>query len=393
MIGMLWLSQAGPALRRVAAATQLAGLGALIYLQVSGPPPGHGSVVLLAVTSLAWVGWVAAGQARRPGHRRPWLTLAVTGVLGVAGGLLAGLDWAGYAEAFPSVAVFAAGAGLPASWSLPVLAATEAAAAAGSLASRAPAGHLTPALLIPLLVYLAALNRRQVFLSREKEVEMAALAERARIAREIHDVLAHSLAGLSVQLEAARMLLSDRQDAGAALAYVERAQRLSTEGIAEARQAVAALREDVRPLPELLAGLVERHRATSGAATTLTVRGAQRRLSPEASLAVYRAAQEALTNAARHAPGSDVAAELRYGNAETVLTVTDRGSAGAGGGRDPAREVSAVVGDGRVPPPAGPAPSRGYGLAGMAERAELAGGTLQAGAFDGGWRVELRVPA
>lgn len=111
-------------------------------------------------------------------------------------------------------------------------------------------------------------------------------------------------------------------DPAGALIHVRIAQRQAAEGMSETRQAIAALREESRPLPELPAGLVERHTVTAGAATP-AVRGIPRRLPPQATLALYRAAQEALTNAARHAPGYRVEAELAYGAAEIVLTVTD----------------------------------------------------------------------
>lgn len=372
MIGMLWLGQAGPKVRLLVAAAQLTGLGLLIYLGVTAKPTGPAVLSLLAVASLAWIGWAIDYVRPEWGGQR--LTLAVTVVLGVAGGLLAGLSRAGYAVVFPSVAAFAAGTELPGGWSLPVLGAIEAAMVAGSLAGRPPAGGLAQAMLIPALVFLAGVNRRLFFRRKEKEVETAALAERARIAREIHDVLAHALAGLSVQLEAARVLLAGHDDPGSALVHIESAQRQAAEGMIETRRAIAALREDARPLAEQLTDLVERHRATTGAAT-LAVRGTPRPLPPQAALAVYRTAQEALTNAARHAPGSRVEAELAYAQRETVLTVIDH------------------VRDESAPAPEGGDPGNGYGLTGMTERAELSGGTLRAAAFDGGWRVELRVPA
>ncbi|MGE5136151.1 MAG: sensor histidine kinase [Gemmatimonadota bacterium] len=166
------------------------------------------------------------------------------------------------------------------------------------------------------------------------------------------------LAGLTIQLEAARALLAAQGDPGQALGHVEQGHRLAAAALTETREAVAALREDLRPLPELLADLVGSHRDQAGGGASFAVRGTPRPLAPAATLALYRGAQEALTNARRHAPGACVQAELRYEAREAVLTV-------------------------------GP----GYGLTGMRERAELAGGSLQAGPGDGGWRVELRVPA
>ena len=186
-------------------------------------------------------------------------------------------------------------------------------------------------------------------------------------------MLGHSLAGLTIQLEAARALLSGQGDPGRALAHVERGHRLAVAALTEIREAVAALREDIRPLPQLLAELVASHRDQAGTGASFAVRGTPRPLAPATTLAVYRAAQEALTNTRRHAPGSVVEAELRYEVREAVLTVADRHPAGR------AAQL----------PPADP----GFGLTGMRERAELAGGSLRAGPDGHGWQVELRVPA
>ena len=140
----------------------------------------------------------------------------------------------------------------------------------------------------------------------------AALDERTRIAREIHDVLAHALGGLTVQLEAAELLLAERGDLDGALERIRLCRRTAREGLEEARRAVAALRTDAPPLPESLAGLIESHRE-QGSSGELVIEGAARELAPEVSLALMRTVQEALTNARRHAPGSSRAggADLR----------------------------------------------------------------------------------
>ncbi|MFD7644850.1 sensor histidine kinase [Kitasatospora sp. NPDC059795] len=200
------------------------------------------------------------------------------------------------------------------------------------------------------------------------KAESAALAERARIAREIHDVLAHSLSAQLVHLEAARLML----DAGAERAEVRErvvaARRMAQDGLAETRQALSALRGEFAPVAEFVAELA----AQSGA--ELTVDGVPRPVSAEAGLAVRRTAQEALTNARKHAPGGRVDVRLGYLDGSVELTVRN---AGAPHGADP------MLGDS----------GSGYGLLGMRERAELLGGELLAGPEDGGWRVLLRVPA
>ncbi|WP_245194527.1 sensor histidine kinase [Kitasatospora phosalacinea] len=198
--------------------------------------------------------------------------------------------------------------------------------------------------------------------------ESAALAERARIAREIHDVLAHSLSAQLVHLEAARLML----DAGAERAEIRErvvaARRMAQDGLAETRQALSALRGEFAPVAEFVAQLA----AESGAG--LTVDGMPRPLPAEAGLAVRRVAQEALTNARKHASGGRVDVRLAYREGEVELRVDNSAAP---------RGAHPVLGDS----------GSGYGLLGMRERAELLGGELLAGPEDGGWRVLLRVPA
>ncbi|HLZ95431.1 MAG TPA: sensor histidine kinase, partial [Candidatus Dormibacteraeota bacterium] len=202
----------------------------------------------------------------------------------------------------------------------------------------------------------------------DAQVEAAAINERARIAREIHDVLAHTLAALAVQLEGARLMLERRGDDFEALAAVERAHRLAKEGIDETRSAVSALRGDRVPGPDQLAQLVEEFKHDSGTAAELRVEGVARPLAPDAQLAIYRTAQEALTNVRKHAHPERVEAVLRFETGGTELTVTDVGA------------QAGSAGDG------------GYGLLGMRERAELLGGKFEAGRTDSGFRVRLWLP-
>ena len=143
------------------------------------------------------------------------------------------------------------------------------------------------------------------------------------------------------------------------------------DGLVEARRAVAALREDAPPLVDQLRSLVEVH----GQVAILEVCGVPRPLPAEVCLALFRAAQEALTNASRHAPGAPVQVRLGYRAGETVLEVTDRHP------------------NGTVGPPARAEGGSGYGLVGMCERVKLAGGSVSAGPWENGWRVEVRVPS
>jgi len=209
--------------------------------------------------------------------------------------------------------------------------------------------------------------------TRAAQAEAARLAERERLAREMHDVLAHSLSGLMLQLEGARMLAADDPGDPRLPGIIERAHQLGKSGLEEARQAIAVLRDDMLPGPESLASLAARFQEVSGVGCQFTVSGRERELTPETRLAVYRVAQEALTNIAKHACPDRVEMHLGYEPRRTCLTVEDFALSGA-----PPRTV------GHNP---------GYGLTGMRERAELLGGELTAATTPDGFRVELRVPA
>jgi signal transduction histidine kinase len=214
--------------------------------------------------------------------------------------------------------------------------------------------------------------------AREEQTRAAAIAERGRIAGELHDVLAHALSGAALQLEGARML-AEREGAGEGLRdSIERAAGLVKDGLADARQAVGALRGEQLPGLGELATLIDRFRADTGAEVSLDIEGQARTLPGEAGLALYRGAQEALTNVARYAPGARTAVLLRYEPARVCLTVEDRVPAPAGAGPGPG--ALGGIGGGR-------------GLDGMRERVERAGGRMEAGPTEAGWRVRLDVPA
>jgi signal transduction histidine kinase len=215
--------------------------------------------------------------------------------------------------------------------------------------------------------------------TREARNEAAALDERGRIARELHDVLAHSLSALSVELEGARLLALDRDVDADVIAAIGRAHRHAAAGLDEARAAIKALRGDSVPGPDKLEELLEDMRA-SGIDCSLQISGEERRLPSEAALAVFRTAQEALTNVRKHAEEAErVEIRLEYDPDGVQLIVTDS----AGDGAEP-----------RVPQPAALAGAgAGYGVSGMRERAELIGGRLLAGPTEDGFRVELWVPA
>jgi signal transduction histidine kinase len=188
----------------------------------------------------------------------------------------------------------------------------------------------------------------------------------------MHDVLAHSLAALALQLEGARLLARDRGADPETVGAIERAHHLAAGGLAEARQAIGALRGDELPGPERLRALADAFAEDASAACELTVTGAPNELSSEARLALYRTAQEALTNVRRHSAAERVDMRLEYAADGTTLIVEDHGHGAP---------VAVGNGDGG-----------GYGLTGMRERAELLGGRLRAGPTPDGFRVELWLP-
>jgi signal transduction histidine kinase len=208
--------------------------------------------------------------------------------------------------------------------------------------------------------------------SRAIEARAAGMAERQRLAREMHDVLAHSLSGLLLQLEGARMLAAEDPTDPRLPEVIDRAHRLGKSGLEEARRAIGMLRDDQLPGPEGLAELAAHFEEERGISCQLTVSGDEHPLGAEARLALYRVAQEALTNVTKHACPDRVELHLVYEPDTTRLLVED---------------FAATNGS-----PHGPT-GDGYGLTGMRERAELLGGTLSTRLTCTGFRVELDVPA
>ncbi|MET7569498.1 histidine kinase [Streptomyces sp. NPDC005492] len=209
-------------------------------------------------------------------------------------------------------------------------------------------------------------------LAARAEARAEALAERARIARDVHDVLAHSLAGVNMQLEVTDALL-EAGDVDRAREAAQRAQSLVRSGLTEVQRTVGDLREDALPLVETLRSLL----ASGSDAGTLTVDGPPRELPVRLAQVIVRCAQEALTNAHKYAPGAPVRMRLEHRPQETVFEVVNSA------------------------PPQGPRPlagaGSGMGLVGMRERLDLVGGTVSAGPNvdgddAGGWRVHVVIP-
>jgi signal transduction histidine kinase len=207
-------------------------------------------------------------------------------------------------------------------------------------------------------------------------LEHVARGERARIARELHDVVAHHVSLIAVRAEAAQFV-ADRPAAANAAEFATIAGNART-ALAEMRRLLGVLRTDADAEPDVrepqpgldhLTELVGGARLTQGAAIRLTLRGPVRPLDSGIELIAYRIVQEALTNARRHAPGAPVDVDLTYSGDTLEVQVRDTGP----GPRDAA--------------------SGGHGLTGMRERATMLGGQLFAGrAPSGGYLIRARLP-
>jgi signal transduction histidine kinase len=210
--------------------------------------------------------------------------------------------------------------------------------------------------------------------AREQELQRRAEQERMRIARELHDVVAHTLTEINVQAAAA----AERAAAGPERAALERIEQASHGAVGELRAILGVLRDPNgaepprAPTPGIgeLAELTKRARST-GLDVQLQVTGEQpARLSDAASLAAYRIVQESLTNARRHAPEAPVSVELYFNHHELSLAI-ENGPAARSNGNTAAP---------------------GVGIAGMRDRATAIGGTLKAGATQTGFLVQARLP-
>jgi signal transduction histidine kinase len=355
---------------------------------------GRGLVVslLFAAAAISWLIWTA-----RPDDDQG--TSVELYVMAAAGGLLVVAAPQSAASVFVFVAVILAGIRMELARAATVaLTGTLAVGVSDLLYNGSALGVLAYTLGFAASL-LAASNARQRSLrveqaelllaqtqrSHEEQVRAARLEESARIARDIHDVLAHTLAGLSIQLEATGALLEQGADRDAVLARVHRAHELAREGLQETRRAVGALRGDTVSTPAGIEALVAEYRAGTDAGAELTIDGDRTRLSGPAGEALLRIVQESLTNVRKHAPGAEVSVTVHAGEApddQIVLVVDDRPTVAHPAGGSGAGQAQGLAATGG-----------GYGVRGMRERAELLGGSLSAGRVDGGWRVELRLPA
>jgi signal transduction histidine kinase len=216
----------------------------------------------------------------------------------------------------------------------------------------------------------------QLEATRRELARQALLEERRRIARDVHDFVGHGLAAVMLQVTSARHVL--RRDPDAAEDALRSAEEVGRRSMQELRRNVALLRSDDQPgvLPPVpsaseIPALVD-HARTGGLSIELQIRGDLATIAPSVGLALYRIAQEALSNAARHAPEARTALMLELSDGDVSLVVQTSGPLRNSAEEDPQR-------------------SR-YGLIGMRERASALGGEFSAGPSAGGWRVSCRLP-
>ena len=351
------------------------------------PAPGsHGKALGVTVALIVFCGATIAAMWLAGAGPAVQLTVLLAAVASAAA--LVGLqaNSAAFLGVFPAVSL--AALILPVRLSTVVVGAALGAVSAAWLANgRAPIAGITLNDFGILAFFLLPLfarrpresNQRAEHLlaeleqTRAAQAQAAALAERQRLAREMHDVLAHSLSGLVLNLQTAKLLAGQAGTDPQVGDAIDRAHRLAKTGLEEARRAIGMLHDDALPGPERLAGLAAEFEAGTGLPCTVaTTGGNQRDLGTDGRLTLYRVSQEALTNIRKHARASRAEIHLAYEPSGTRLTIEDFDSCGE-------RQA--------------PAAGTGYGLTGMRERAELLGGTLTATPTGSGFLVELWAPA
>jgi signal transduction histidine kinase len=211
--------------------------------------------------------------------------------------------------------------------------------------------------------------------TRRQLAEQALLAERRQIARDVHDFVGHGLAAVMLQVTSARHVL--RRDVDAAEEALQSAEEVGRRSMQELRRTVTLLRSDDAGVAESVPTANEipalvGHARAGGLAVELRTRGDLSRIPPKVGLALYRISQEALANAARHAPHARTTLGLELANGRVVLVAETSGPLVAGTASEPVRPH--------------------YGLIGMEERATALGGEFAAGPAGEGWRVHCEIP-
>lgn len=345
----------------------------------------------LAIVGVAMATWTLI-ESRTPPNAPPRPALYVSlGVVCAVSGALSATHNGAWTIVLAGIATMVAGGDI----ALQPAIAITAAGVASTLVSCVVNGLTSSAALIGLPVtvvtgMMIGLRRRAYRVEAQQSAELLertrqvqdlqrradVLDERTRIAREIHDVLAHSLGGLGIQIQAARAVLTDSADIETALSVLGTAQRLASDGLTETRRALHALRSDTLSLDEELRSLAEQHGGMHRAKVEFEIDGTPQELPAAASIALLRVAQEAMVNAAKHGAGQPIELRLAYLADRVRLTVANRTAASGQRTQAPAMQTA----------------DAGYGLAGMRERLLLIGGSLQVGPHDGRWTVTAELP-
>ncbi len=346
----------------------LALIVALVAVIVDPAPVG--SVVLAAIPAAAFAAWAWV-------PRVPIVAVAVTVVASVVIAVRPGHLEPLLFEL--SILAFVVGAWVPAlRLSLPLGLLTLAGPVIVSLTAPADedfgVGVWMLGIAFPWIVSRAVLRQMQLAAqldaTRQELAEQALVAQRREIARDVHDLVGHGLAAMMLHVTGARHVL--RRDPDAAEEGLRAAEEQGRRSMRELRQTLTFLRDDegvAPPVPTTrdISTLVD-DACAGGLAVELRVRGDLSSVDPSVGVAAYRIAQEALANAARHAPEARTVLGVSRAGDELLLDAetTGRLSSGSGGS--------------------------GYGLVGMRERATALGGDLVAGPMPGGWRVTCRLP-
>ncbi|WP_051178703.1 sensor histidine kinase [Nocardia concava] len=355
---------------------RLVGLVAVVSSSVNTELLHRPWALALAVLSwLGWAGWFAAPLGSR-------LERICVSAMAVGGGLTVGQAAGSAITAFATIFVAVSLLGEP-RWFGWLIAVGTAVLMCVSVLIDGQPGRMLGLLVGAVVIALGGWSRRQARTVAERNrllVEQnriirverdraAALAERGRIARDIHDVLAHTLGGLVLQLDAADALL-EAGNVERAAERVKASHALAVSGLADARQVVGALRSDRLDAAAELRRVIDEHRGAGGELAE-RVDTAVELADEQAAVALTRAVQEALTNARKHAPGQQV-----------TLAIRDRGGAIEVVISNPVGAPRTLLGGS----------GSGAGLLGMRERIEAAGGTLAAGKEDGRWTVRILLP-
>jgi signal transduction histidine kinase len=378
----------------IARAAGLTFVGVLTFLHPptvpGGPTTQLVAFIALCVGELVWM----VGEARKLPARSPRHLWAGSGFLIVAAACLGAAAAGGgvFMIVFAMLGLLAATTELSATTSLAIAALGVLVTEVGGIVFDESIGtYLGFPLLLSVGLLLGRnradyrLRAEQAVMLLEQQKQLQAeqrradvLDERTRLAREIHDVLAHSLGALGIQIQAARAMITDLGDTEAALEALSAAQRMASEGLVETRRAVHALRVDTLPLHEELTRAAAEHAKQQQLPVHCEIEGEPRPVPPDATVALLRTVQESLVNAAKHAPGAEVELHLIYCADRVRLAVANDLEPAADGARPGVPRMQTVNG--------------GYGLTGMHERLKLLRGTLEAGPVGNRWIVTAELP-